>query len=65
MFSLEHLPRLSDTQRAVLACTQKAVRLKHVGLKYLTGTEIAAGFFAKDVLPDDKAAKLQQVQARF
>jgi UDPglucose--hexose-1-phosphate uridylyltransferase len=34
-------------------------------LKYLAGTEIAAGFFAMDALPEDKAAKLQQVQARL
>ena len=34
-------------------------------LKYLAGTEIAAGFFAMDALPEDKAAELQQVQARF
>jgi galactose-1-phosphate uridylyltransferase len=34
-------------------------------LQYLAGTEIAAGFFAMDALPEDKAAELQQVQARF
>ena len=34
-------------------------------LKYLAGTEIAAGFFAMDALPEDKAAELQQVEARF
>jgi UDPglucose--hexose-1-phosphate uridylyltransferase len=31
-------------------------------LKYLAGTEIAAGFFAMDVLPEDKARELQQVE---
>jgi UDPglucose--hexose-1-phosphate uridylyltransferase len=31
-------------------------------LKYLAGTEIAAGFFAMDVLPEDKAHELQQVE---
>ena len=31
-------------------------------LKYLAGTEIAAGFFAMDALPEDKALELQQVQ---
>lgn len=31
-------------------------------LKYLAGTEIAAGFFAMDALPEDKARELQQVQ---
>ncbi len=31
-------------------------------LKYLAGTEIAAGFFAMDALPEDKAQELQQVQ---
>jgi UDPglucose--hexose-1-phosphate uridylyltransferase len=30
-------------------------------LKYLAGTEIAAGFFAMDVLPEEKAAELQRV----
>jgi UDPglucose--hexose-1-phosphate uridylyltransferase len=30
-------------------------------LKYLAGTEIAAGFFAMDALPEDKAAELQRV----
>ena len=30
-------------------------------LKYLAGTEIAAGFFAMDALPEDKARELQQV----
>ena len=33
-------------------------------LKYLAGTEIAAGFFAMDALPEDKARELQQVQVR-
>lgn len=31
-------------------------------LKYLAGTEIAAGFFAMDVLPEEKARELQQVE---
>ena len=31
-------------------------------LKYLAGTEIGAGFFAMDALPEDKALELQQVQ---
>lgn len=31
-------------------------------LKYLAGTEIAAGFFAMDALPEDKARELQQVE---
>ena len=31
-------------------------------LKYLAGTEIAAGMFAMDALPEDKAAQLQAVQ---
>ncbi len=31
-------------------------------LKYLAGTEIAAGFFAMDTLPEDKARELQQVE---
>lgn len=31
-------------------------------LKYLAGTEIAAGMFAMDALPEDKAAELQAVQ---
>ena len=31
-------------------------------LKYLAGTEIAAGFFAMDALPEDKAIELQNVQ---
>jgi UDPglucose--hexose-1-phosphate uridylyltransferase len=30
-------------------------------LKYLAGTEIAAGFFAMDALPEDKARELQHV----
>ncbi len=30
-------------------------------LKYLAGTELAAGFFAMDALPEDKARELQQV----
>ena len=30
-------------------------------LKYLAGTEIAAGWFAMDALPEDKARELQQV----
>jgi UDPglucose--hexose-1-phosphate uridylyltransferase len=31
-------------------------------LKYLAGTEIAAGFFAMDALPEEKARELQQVE---
>jgi UDPglucose--hexose-1-phosphate uridylyltransferase len=31
-------------------------------LKYLAGTELAAGFFAMDALPEDKAVELQQVE---
>ncbi|MDB5810100.1 MAG: Gal-P uridylyltransferase [Betaproteobacteria bacterium] len=31
-------------------------------LKYLAGTEIAAGFFAMDALPENKAQELQQVK---
>jgi UDPglucose--hexose-1-phosphate uridylyltransferase len=31
-------------------------------LKYLAGTELGAGMFAMDVLPEEKAAELQQVQ---
>ncbi|MBW8872133.1 MAG: galactose-1-phosphate uridylyltransferase [Leifsonia sp.] len=31
-------------------------------LKYLAGTELAAGFFAMDALPEDKARELQQVE---
>ena len=31
-------------------------------LKYLAGTEMAAGFFAMDALPEDKARELQQVK---
>lgn len=31
-------------------------------LKYLAGTEIGAGFFAMDALPEDKAKELQQVE---
>ena len=31
-------------------------------LKYLAGTEIAAGMFASDVLPEDKARELQTVE---
>jgi UDPglucose--hexose-1-phosphate uridylyltransferase len=34
-------------------------------LKYLAGTEIAAGFFAMDALPEEKARELQQVQVRL
>jgi UDPglucose--hexose-1-phosphate uridylyltransferase len=33
-------------------------------LKFLAGTEIAAGLFAMDVLPEDKARELQQVEVR-
>lgn len=34
-------------------------------LKYLAGTEIAAGVFANDALPEEKARELQAVQAVF
>ncbi len=34
-------------------------------LKYLAGTELAAGWFAMDALPEDKAKELQQVQVRI
>jgi UDPglucose--hexose-1-phosphate uridylyltransferase len=34
-------------------------------LKYLAGTEIAAGFFAMDALPEDKARELQSVQVEL
>lgn len=34
-------------------------------LKYLAGTEIAAGFFAMDALPEDKARELQQVRIKL
>jgi UDPglucose--hexose-1-phosphate uridylyltransferase len=34
-------------------------------LKYLAGTEIAAGLFAMDTLPEDKARDLQAVEARL
>ncbi|HEX2200372.1 MAG TPA: galactose-1-phosphate uridylyltransferase [Burkholderiales bacterium] len=34
-------------------------------LKYLAGTELAAGFFAMDALPEDKARELQQVEVRI
>jgi UDPglucose--hexose-1-phosphate uridylyltransferase len=34
-------------------------------LKYLAGTELAAGFFAMDALPEDKARELQQVEVKF
>jgi UDPglucose--hexose-1-phosphate uridylyltransferase len=34
-------------------------------LKYLAGTELAAGFFAMDALPEEKARELQQVEVRF
>ena len=30
-------------------------------LKYLAGTELAAGLFAMDALPEDKARELQRV----
>jgi UDPglucose--hexose-1-phosphate uridylyltransferase len=31
-------------------------------LKYLAGTELAAGMFAMDALPEDKARELQAIQ---
>jgi UDPglucose--hexose-1-phosphate uridylyltransferase len=34
-------------------------------LKYLAGTELAAGFFAMDALPEDKARELQAVAVRL
>jgi UDPglucose--hexose-1-phosphate uridylyltransferase len=34
-------------------------------LKYLAGTEIGAGFFAMDALPEDKALELQRVDVRL
>ncbi|CAG1017056.1 partial Galactose-1-phosphate uridylyltransferase, partial [Burkholderiaceae bacterium] len=34
-------------------------------LKYLAGTELAAGFFAMDALPEDKARELQQVEVNI
>jgi UDPglucose--hexose-1-phosphate uridylyltransferase len=34
-------------------------------LKYLAGTEIAAGFFAMDALPEDKARELQEIEVRI
>lgn len=34
-------------------------------LKYLAGTEIAAGMFASDALPEDKARELQAVHVSF
>lgn len=34
-------------------------------LKYLAGTEIAAGLYAMDALPEDKARELQQVAVRI
>jgi UDPglucose--hexose-1-phosphate uridylyltransferase len=34
-------------------------------LKYLAGTELAAGLFAMDVLPEDKARELQQIQVNL
>jgi UDPglucose--hexose-1-phosphate uridylyltransferase len=34
-------------------------------LKYLAGTELAAGFYAMDALPEDKARELQQVEVRI
>jgi UDPglucose--hexose-1-phosphate uridylyltransferase len=34
-------------------------------LKYLAGTELAAGWFAMDALPEDKARELQQVSVQI
>ncbi|MET0963606.1 MAG: galactose-1-phosphate uridylyltransferase [Noviherbaspirillum sp.] len=34
-------------------------------LKYLAGTELGAGMFAMDALPEEKARELQQVEARL
>jgi UDPglucose--hexose-1-phosphate uridylyltransferase len=37
----------------------------HDRLKYLAGTELAAGWFAMDALPEDKAKELQQVSVHI
>jgi UDPglucose--hexose-1-phosphate uridylyltransferase len=34
-------------------------------LKYLAGTELAAGFFAMDALPEEKAGELQRVEVKL
>jgi UDPglucose--hexose-1-phosphate uridylyltransferase len=34
-------------------------------LKYLAGTEIAAGMFTNDTLPEEKAHELQAVQVNI
>jgi len=34
-------------------------------LKYLAGTELAAGMFANDALPEEKAKELQAVSVTF
>ena len=34
-------------------------------LKYLAGTELAAGFFAMDALPEEKARELQRIQVEL
>jgi UDPglucose--hexose-1-phosphate uridylyltransferase len=34
-------------------------------LKYLAGTELAAGFYAMDALPEEKAVELQQVEVEI
>jgi UDPglucose--hexose-1-phosphate uridylyltransferase len=34
-------------------------------LKYLAGTELGAGMFAMDVLPEEKAKELQQVEINW
>jgi UDPglucose--hexose-1-phosphate uridylyltransferase len=34
-------------------------------LKYLAGTEVAAGMFANDALPEEKARELQAVRVSF
>jgi UDPglucose--hexose-1-phosphate uridylyltransferase len=34
-------------------------------LKYLAGTELAAGMFANDALPEEKARELQAVEVVF
>ena len=39
-----------------------AIKRTKERLKYLAGTELGAGMFAMDVLPEEKAAELQAVQ---
>ena len=35
------------------------------GLKFLAGTELAAGLFVNDTLPEEKAAELKAVTAEI